>query len=120
MLGGVTAAVTHPGATLAEVVVWDQNISWEIFFDAFSRWPEEKLQRMIPRICDFGDSDEVCEAVCRMPTFALSERLYHRAVCHGVRFSREERLQMGHSPRMRSATGLRAWLEIAIHRWKYY
>ena len=111
-------AVALPQA-LTEVKIYDGGIGWEEFFSAFRRWAPEKQARMIRRLTQFGPADEVCEAVCRMPTFCLADQLYHRAVCRGVRFNREDLEQMGYGA-SKEPVGFARLLEGVKKWWNYY
>lgn len=96
-----------------------RGMGWDDFFCGFSQWTGEELLHLIGELECFGPSDEVCEAVCRMPNFHLENLLYHRALQCGVRFRREELAEMGHLPqRERGTTG--KWLAAIADRWNYY
>lgn len=73
----------------------EDNMDWDDFYNAFCDWDETVCARRIQKLTKFGPSDEVCEAILNMPTIALEEMLYKKALAAGVRFSREEKEEMG-------------------------
>lgn len=102
--------------------LWDSGegkLCWDDFFRRFARWGKEELAARIDGLEHFGDSDEVCEAICRMPTFQLENALYHRALKCGVRFRREELAQMGHLPEKPRGTAGK-WFNAILDRLLYY
>ena len=96
-------------------------MTWDAFFCNFSRMSQEELRRRVGNLTDFGDADEVCEAICRMPTWELEDQLYRKAVAWGVRFSRAELGEMGRLPE-RSGFVRAVWmlLEVLTDKLSYY
>lgn len=96
-----------------------RGMDWDEFFNRLSEWSEAELLQAVEELEYFGPSDEVCEAVCRMPSFHLENLLYHRALQQGVCFRKEELAEMGHLPqRQRGAIG--KLLDSLMDRWNYY
>lgn len=73
----------------------EDNMTWDDFYNSFCDWDEKVCARRIQKLTKFGPSDEVCEAIQNMPTSALEEMLYKKAVASGVKFTRAEKEEMG-------------------------
>lgn len=97
-------------------------MTWETFYCGFAHWSREELERRVDNLTHFGDADEVCEAICRMPTPELEDRLYRKALCCGVRFCREELREMGHLPQRNAGFFRAVWmlLEVLADKLTYY
>ena len=70
-------------------------MKWNAFFAAFAQMDAEELEKAIADLTDFGDADEVCEAINAMPTEELSDALYETALECGVLFTDEQLDEMG-------------------------
>ena len=73
----------------------EDNMTWDDFYYAYSDWDEWLLARRIQKLTEFGPADEVCEVVPQMPTLALEDALYKKAVAAGVRFTNAQKEEMG-------------------------
>ena len=73
----------------------EDTMEWDDFYNACTDWDEALCARRIQKLTKFGPSSEVCEAIQRMPSAALEDMLYKKAVAAGVRFTREEKEEMG-------------------------
>lgn len=74
----------------------ESDMTWDDFECGYSDWNEELLTRRIGKLNDFGDPESVCKVIMCMPTSALEDALYNRAVKKGVKFTEEQLENMGH------------------------
>ena len=74
----------------------EDNMTWDDFYNCYCDWTDEVLARRIGKLHVFGPSAEVCEAIQDMPSSELEDALYKRAITAGVKFSREEKEELGH------------------------
>ena len=74
----------------------EDNMTWDDFYCCYSDWDPVILHRRINKLSAFGPSAEVCEAIQCMPNSDLEDLLFTKAVASGVKFSREEKVEMGH------------------------
>ena len=72
----------------------ENDFDWDEFYASCTDLPEDMVQRCIPRIKMFGDSDEVTEAVLSL-SYPADDALYERAVACGVKFTEDQLENMG-------------------------
>lgn len=72
----------------------ENDFDWDAFYASCMDLPEDMVQRCIPRIKKFGDSDEVADAVLSL-SYPADDALYERAVACGVKFTKEQLKDMG-------------------------
>jgi len=71
-------------------------MEWDDFFACYSDWSDDILLRRIRKLKKFGPSEEVAEAIQCMPNSEAEDLLYQKAVTAGVKFTREEKEELGH------------------------
>lgn len=74
----------------------EDHMEWDDFYGAYSDWDEALCEKRVHKLKRFGPADEVCEAIQGMPTLALEDLLYRKAVAAGVAFSRSQKEEMGY------------------------
>ena len=74
----------------------EDNMEWDDFFACYSDWSDDILLRRIRKLKKFGLSEEVAEAIQCMPNSEAEDLLYKKAVAAGVKFTREEKEELGH------------------------
>lgn len=74
----------------------EDNMEWDDFFACYSDWSDGILLRRIRKLKKFGPSEEVAEAIQCMPNSEAEDLLYNKAVAAGVKFTREEKEELGH------------------------
>ena len=74
----------------------EDNMEWDDFFACYSDWSDDILLRRIRKLKKFGPSEEVAEAIQCMPNSEAEDLLYKKAVTAGVKFTREEKEELGH------------------------
>lgn len=78
-----------------ENLYFDENdFSWDDFFAECSALPEDILMRCIDRLEEFGESEEVADAIGSL-SFPADDALFERAIAHGVCFTDEQMEEMG-------------------------
>lgn len=72
----------------------EHNFDWDDFKNECTELPDDMVLRCIPRIKNFGSSDEVVDVILSLSTPA-DDDLYERALEYGVKFSQEQIKLMG-------------------------
>ena len=73
----------------------EDNMTWDDFYVCHSDWDDAILARRINKLCHFGPSDEVVEAIQNMPNSELEEQLLKKAQATGVHFTRNQLIELG-------------------------
>ena len=73
----------------------EHNFTWDEFCAACGELPTEMLMRCISRITEFGNSEEVVEAIEMLCDSDVQDALFERAVACNVKFSSEQMEQLG-------------------------
>ena len=74
----------------------EDNMTWDDFYGCCCDWDDALLERRINKLRHFGPSEEVCEAIQDMPNSKMEDLLYAKAKAAGVRFTREQLMELGH------------------------
>lgn len=72
----------------------ENDFDWDEFYAECADLPEDMVLRCISRIKEFGDSEEVADAIITVSPPA-DDALYERAIACGVKFTREQLETMG-------------------------
>ena len=72
----------------------DNNLTWDDFYNNFSEWSSRDVMRRIAILTELGPADEIVEALLGMPDSDYENALYQKAVRSGVRFTREQRIEL--------------------------
>lgn len=87
--------VAHYAGFSAENPFFNENdFDWDDFYASYADLPEDMVQRCIPRIKKFGDSEEVADAILSL-SYPADDALYERAISCGVKFTDEQIEEMG-------------------------
>lgn len=73
----------------------EDNMTWDDFYCYYSDWDTALLTRRLHKLSDFGPSYEVFDAIQNLPTSELEDLLCDKAIAAGVKFSREEKIELG-------------------------
>ena len=72
-----------------------KDFTWDDFYGECGSLPDEIVAKCLPRLREFGPSDEVVEAIQSLNNDTLAEKLYSRAIACGVVFSHDELVELG-------------------------
>lgn len=78
----------------------EHDFTWDDFYNECSDLPADMILRCVPRITEFGDSEEVKDAINWIFDSDAADALYERAITCGVKFTEEQQEEMGRSERL--------------------
>lgn len=73
----------------------EENMSWDDFYNCYCDWDDTIMARRIKKLQHFGPTDEVVEVIQNLPNSELVDQLLNKAKAAGVRFTREQLVELG-------------------------
>lgn len=73
----------------------EDNMTWDDFYNCYCDWDDTIMERRIKKLRHFGSPEEVCEAIQNMPSTELENMLFAKAKAAGVRFTRDQLIELG-------------------------
>lgn len=72
----------------------DDDLTWDDFYNNFGEWSSRDVMRRIDLLTELGSADEIVEVLLGMPDSDCEDALYQKAVKSGVRFTRDQRIEL--------------------------